>query len=137
MGIKLFSSSSGDKSSSMFSHWLSGSKNDKNIIVKEIVKKVKKSLPNPDPKNYEIQSHYEIGDFLIIQIKYLDCINYEGVKILVFKTTMEKLMAQKNIDPHFCDNKKFISPIARFEPTQEGWDDAINFVKFKMELNKL
>ena len=131
LGIGFSSSSGDDKSVSMFSHWLSGSKNDKKIIVNEVIKEVKKSLPNPNPKNYEIQSNYQIGKFLIIQIKYLDCINYEGIKILVFKTTMEKLMAQKNIDPHFCDNKKFISPIARFEPTQEGWEDAVNFVKFK------
>lgn len=130
MGVtKMFSSSSGEeKSVSMFSHWLSGSKNDNNVIVNE----AKKTLPNPNPSNYEIQRHLHIGKFLIIQIKYLDCINFEGVKILVFKTTIEKLMCQKNIDPHFCDNKKFISPIARFIPTKEGWQDAIDYVNTKI-----
>ena len=81
---------------------------------------------NPDPKNWSIKEHVQINSFLIIKINYPDCTNYEGNKILVFEnTTMEELMKQKMIDPHFSGNKKFLSPFARFEPTEKGWEAAI------------
>ena len=51
------------------------------------------------------------------------------MKILVFKSTVRKILQQKLIDPHFSDNKNFISPIARFEPTKEGWNMACELVK--------
>lgn len=82
----------------------------------------KKSLPNPKPNNYQIIRFLERNGNLIIEIKYLDCINYEGRKILVFeKCTLEELKKQKLIDPHFSENKLLKSPIARFEPTEHGW----------------
>ncbi len=86
-----------------------------------------KELPNPRPDNYKIIRHQKLKSFLVIEIQYLDCINYEGRKILVFKCELEDLLKQKLIDPHFSDNKNFISPIARFEPTEEGWSCAIQF----------
>ena len=125
----MFSSSSGDKSHCMVGASLrSASRHDKKVIIEAI----NKSLPNPDPTNYKIKKCRRLGKYLIVKIQYLDCINYEGIKILVYKTTLEKLKAQKYIDPHFCDNKKFISPIARFVPTEEGWDDAVQYVKNKL-----
>jgi len=81
----------------------------------------KKALPNPDPKNYKILSSQVIEGFLIVEVKYFDCTNYEGRKIMLYDTTLEELESQKYIDPHFSDNKSFISPIARFEPTPKGW----------------
>ena len=114
----MFSSSSRDKSHCMVGSSLrSASKHDKRVIIEAS----NKSLPNPNPKNYKIVKSEQIGEYLVLKIKYLDCVNYEGVKILVFKTTLKKLLNQKYIDPHFCDNKKFISPIARFEPTTFNW----------------
>jgi hypothetical protein len=85
------------------------------------------SLPNPNPDNYRIEKHTHIRGLLVIEIKYLDCINHEGRKVMVYKCTYEELMKQKTIDPHFSDSKDFISPIARFEPTPEGWLNAIKF----------
>ena len=62
---------------------------------------------------------------LIVEIQYPDCINYEGKKILVFENVeYSDLMKQGSIDPHFSDNKKFKSPIARFSPTERGWQMA-------------
>jgi len=88
------------------------------------------SNPNPDPKNWDIIKWSEIGDYLVIKIKYLDCINYEGNKIMVYKgTTHSELVSQKLIDPHFSENKKYKSPIARFQPTGEGWEMALKFVE--------
>jgi hypothetical protein len=85
-------------------------------------------LPNPDPYNYRILEHKQIGSFLLVKIRYPDCTNYEGTKILVYKdTTLNKLKSQHSIDPHFSENKTKISPFARFEPTSSGWDAAIRF----------
>lgn len=87
-----------------------------------------KSLPNPNPSNYKIMYYVQEGDYLLIEIQYLDCTNYEGRKVMLYKTDIEKLRAQKVIDPHFSDNPKYISPIARFEPTREGWTNGLRFI---------
>lgn len=105
MGVfKMFSSSSNDKE------------------IRYVDREVIKNLPNPNPNNYKILQHKKIGNYLIIKINYLDCTNYEGNKILVFENCrLDELLYQKSIDPHFSENKKFKSPIARFKPTEKGW----------------
>lgn len=126
--IHNFSSSSGDRkeSRSIFSrssdsYWARRMYEGNNAA----------NLPNPKPDNYKIIRSESVGNCLIIEVQYLDCIkNYEGKKILVFENcTLEQLKKQKLIDPHFCENKKFISPIARFEPTERGWDFALQFAQ--------
>ncbi len=82
-------------------------------------------LPNPDPKKFEILEVGLNNDFTIVRVKYPDCTNYEGVKILVYKGhVIKEIMAAKEIDPHFCD--KHLSPIARFAPTEEGLKLALS-----------
>jgi hypothetical protein len=83
-----------------------------------------KGLPNPKPNNYTIVRSESINGKLVIEIKYHDCINYEGRKIMVFDCSLADLKEQKLIDPHFCDNKEYYSPVARFEPTDKGWSNA-------------
>jgi hypothetical protein len=86
------------------------------------------SLPNPDSSNYKVIRHRRIKDKLVIEIQYLDCTNYEGRKILVFdKCVLKDLIQQGLIDPHFSESKDFKSPIARFIPTEKGWDMAMKF----------
>lgn len=81
-----------------------------------------------DASKFKILRHEEVGRFLIVGIEYPDCKNYEGRKVLVYRNvSMEELKAQGSIDPHFCDNKDFRSPIARFVPTNEGWTMAVTF----------
>lgn len=95
-------------------------------IIERIVEKlVPQPLPNPNPKNWQILKYREWKGYLIVEMQYPDCTNYEGKKILVYENTrLEDLKAQKLIDPHFSTNKKFRSPIARFEPTGRGWNMA-------------
>lgn len=82
-------------------------------------------LPNPNPRNFRIVRYEEIGNWLIVEIKYPDCTNYEGRKILVYyQVKYKKLMKQGSIDPHFSDSTTMISPFARFEPTKGGWNAA-------------
>lgn len=93
-------------------------------------KKDKQPNSNPDPKKFSIKREYRKGDFLILKVNYHDCTNYEGNKILVFKgCTIVDLAQQGAIDPHFSDNERFISPVARFKPDEEGWRMAEFFVE--------
>jgi len=114
MGVfKMFSSSCSDSS--------------RTIIQEKIVYK---QLPNPDPSNYKILREKSIGKYLLIVVNYPDCKNYEGNKILLYENvTMQQLTKQKLVDPHFSDNAKFYSPIARFEPTEKGWKMALKFIE--------
>lgn len=81
--------------------------------------------PNPDPSNWQLLRHKEIGRFLIVLIKYPACTTYEGAKILVYENvTLSELLAQKKIDPHFSEDETYKSPVARFVPLAKGWQMA-------------
>ena len=96
----------------------------------KVITEVIVSPGNPDPRNWEILESLQIDNCLIVEVKYPGCKNYEGRKILVYEgLTIEKLKKQKLIDPHFSENKKYYSPIARFEPTNRGWQMAEVFTK--------
>ena len=49
--------------------------------------------------------------------------------MLFENVTMQQLKKQKLVDPHFSDNAKFYSPIARFEPTEKGWEMALKLIE--------
>ena len=83
---------------------------------------------NPNPSNFKILRHKEIGRFSVVMVKYPDCTNHEGKKVLVFENvSVEAIMNLNAIDPHFCDSSNHPSPIARFVPTSIGWNYAILF----------
>lgn len=106
------------------------------ITVPSHVNEAKKqvSLPgNPDPLNYEILRSQQVGRHLVVEVKYLDCTNYEGRKIMVYSNlTISNLILQKVVDPHFTVSDKFRSPIARFEPTDRGWKLALAVAKMDL-----
>jgi len=84
------------------------------------------SIPdtNPNPYNFKIRRISKIEEYLIVYINYMDCVNYEGNKILVFKDiSISEIKQSSFIDPHFCKGEH-ISPIARFEPTKRGYKMA-------------
>lgn len=82
---------------------------------------------NPNPHRFNILRSQQVGLCLVLEVRYPDCTNYEGRKIMVFEnTTLEHIEKQEIIDPHFFPSgKKFKSPIARLEPTERGWKMAI------------
>lgn len=91
--------------------------------IQYIDREVTVHAPNPNPSNFEIlQKGFSKSGYLILKVHYPDCTNYEGIKILVYKN--DKILTQETIDPHFSENEKFESPIARFEPTEFGWELA-------------
>jgi hypothetical protein len=84
------------------------------------------TITNPNPANFSILKFEMVGEFLILFVRYPDCTNFEGRKILVFEDiSADDLFDQKRLDPHFCE--ECFSPIARFVPTQHGWDLAMKF----------
>lgn len=94
-------------------------------------------LPNPDPSNFRLQMHATYGEYLVMQINYPDCTNYEGDKILVFKgVTVSDLLEQGSIDPHFSNNPARHSPVARFAPTKLGWLMAKALAVYMTRLEK-
>jgi len=94
------------------------------VIEKTIV--VKPGMPNP--AKFSIEEHVQVGNFLVIRLKYSGVTNFEGRKVLVYEDiTIEDFEKQGHADPHFSDNPKFHSPIARFEPTASGWYRAKRF----------
>jgi hypothetical protein len=65
-------------------------------------------------------------------IRYPDCTNYEGRKIVLFENvTEEQIKKLKFIDPHFC-NGDHIAPIARYVPTSQGWDRGVKMMQLLM-----
>lgn len=85
---------------------------------------------NPDPKVFIVEriEHKNMGGHLVTQVRYPNCQNYEGRKILVFcGMTLEQLVNLDILDPHFSSEKPELSPIARFVPTELGWKMAIDF----------
>lgn len=88
-------------------------------------------LPRPD--RYEILDFIEIGDYLGLKIRYANCTNFDGLKILVFRATVKDLVRAKHIDPHFADyaipESHLKTLVARFQPDDSGWLHAITFMK--------
>ena len=85
--------------------------------------------PNPDPSRWALIKINKYQHITVALVKYKDCTNFEGEKILVFKSSID-LDESKDLDPHF--SKDNTSPIARFIPTDEGWNMANDFA---IELN--
>ena len=75
--------------------------------------------PNPDPSRYTIIRNAVVNRHRIVEVQYLDCTNYDGRKIMLYETAE---MLRGKIDPHFNETQR--SPIARFEPTERGWELA-------------
>lgn len=82
---------------------------------------------NPDPQNYKILNSSQYGNRIALKVLYPDCTNREGVKILVYEDNLVDLINQRSLDPHFGDKEDYKYPIARFEPTDQGWKNAVAF----------
>ena len=97
------------------------SPNEKTYSEESSVGVLTKRLPNPDPANYKILKIVERGEYVILKLKYHDCTNYEGDKIILLKDTLINIVNCQEIDPHF---QKGGTVVARFVPTDEGWNMA-------------
>lgn len=89
----------------------------------------------PDPSNWQLVDAQEIKPFTVLKLKY-NVKLHDGVKILVYRAPFVDLVKQRLLDPHFggeatTGHKVAHYPIARFAPTDEGWQDAIAFAAQK------
>lgn len=95
-----------------------------NALQSEINNLKDQIAKNPDPSNFEILECEQVSDYMVLKVKYPNCTNAEGIKIMVVKGTPLDLLRRKTLDPHFGHPR---SPIARFEPTDSGWRHALAF----------
>ncbi len=87
---------------------------------------------NPQPYRWTLVREERVGSHCILEVKYTDCRNYEGRKIMVYRASGLSEIVQKNkgsLDPHFLDDRNYLSPIARFEPNMSGWNNALRFAR--------
>jgi hypothetical protein len=90
--------------------------------------------PAPNPREFKIlwNQSFQIGQFVILTIKYPNCINFEGMKILLyFGYEIEWFKDIEEIDPHFRRSNP--TPIARFAPTSQGMFLAKKLCNFMMK----
>jgi len=76
--------------------------------------------PEPDPKRFRVVDTEEINGWTVAVIHYPACTTHGGHKLLVYPTTANLVKAQKILDPHFLEVDELLTPVARFEPTDEG-----------------
>jgi len=74
----------------------------------------------PDPSRWERMDLKICKNGYAMRVKYLDCTNYEGVKIMVYEGDYQYTIIR---DPHFHGG--IGSPIARFKPDKDGWKRAV------------
>jgi len=92
------------------------------------IKEVENNV-NPNPRDFKLIKAYFVNGYLLVMVKYNGCTNYEGNKILMYKgISVNDVLSAKKLDPHFCEDCE-VSPMARFEPTDEGWDMALRFIR--------
>jgi|CXWL01.1.fsa_nt_gi hypothetical protein len=96
-------------------------------VVKEKIVRVLAS--DPDPLKFDVLDEIKINKAVVVVVRYPDCTNYEGKKVLVFDSNYKwlKLKRTGKLDPHFTENT--YSPVARFEPTDRGIELATKFTK--------
>ena len=86
---------------------------------------------NPNPKKFEIVSEESSGDWLVLMVKYPNCTNFEGMKIMLFKgyKSSKELLKETGgeLDPHFSKAKT--SPIVRLRPSLEAWNIVSSIVQ--------
>ena len=72
---------------------------------------------DPDPTKFEIIEYKQGPKFLYVQVKYPNCTNFEGLKILVLDSTIDEVKKLKVLEPHFLSDNKIM---ARFRPSTQG-----------------
>ena len=82
------------------------------------------SAPNPRKDRWRLLEGCLLQNSYVLKVKYLDCTNFEGVKIMVFTG---KYTDKDEMDPHFADDDP--SLIARFRPDAQGWALALELAR--------
>ena len=78
------------------------------------------------PPPYIIRKRVEYLGYCILKVWYRDATNCGGEKIMVFPGQYVSIDQSGGLEPHFADKG---GPIARFHPSQCGWEHAFRFVE--------
>lgn len=74
---------------------------------------------DPNPKNFDIIRSQRYGRNVLLEVVYPDATNYEGKKIMILEDFRYGGFTHiTELDPHF---KEGGNVVARFEPTERGW----------------
>ena len=73
--------------------------------------------------SFELLKHEQIEKTLIVMVK-LKSGPYDGKKLLVFKSCKMKQF-EDGVSFNIDNDISIRSPFAEFEPTQEGWEQAL------------
>jgi hypothetical protein len=82
--------------------------------------------PNPQPNRWELLKHHQFKDFYVLKVRYLDCTNFEGIKIMIYKGKFDPKY-KGELDPHFSEH--WNSPVIRVKPCLGGWAIALQIAK--------
>lgn len=75
---------------------------------------------NPNPDVFDVQRVTKIGIYFLSVVVYPNCTNFEGRKILLTRRDPRNM---DRLDPHFSKDIAINAGlIARFEPTEFGWN---------------
>lgn len=83
--------------------------------------------PNPNPYKFDIELSRRVGSYLCLVVHYPGVTSFEGRKVMVLDTT-QSVSDIKVLDPHFS---LLGEVVARFLPTTNGWNDAIQYAENK------
>jgi hypothetical protein len=73
---------------------------------------------NPDPYNFSVIKREYVNGKVLALIRYPNCTNYEGKKILVLEDiSLQNFDFLTKLDPHFMENGHLV---ARFRPDCYG-----------------
>lgn len=83
---------------------------------------------DPNPARFKVLQAVWCGKLIAVEVIWPDAKNYDGRKIAVYRATLAEIANAKELDPHFGEERGPLVPIARFEPTPEGWQMALFFI---------
>jgi len=96
-----------------------------------------KVVSAPDPSSWSVLRLQTItgmsGSATVMMLRYPDCTNFEGRKVLVYRGEVA-LDLRIPRDPHFAEDGS--GPIARFQPNEEGWRDAMMYAEMLVNVGK-
>ena len=89
----------------------------------------------PNPKAYDIERAEQIGESLVMMVKYSSCpkCDFDSCKVMVFENcAFQDAIHWREIDPHFSENRQpdkhqAPAPSARYPASDLGWTRAKAF----------
>lgn len=78
------------------------------------------------PPPYIIRKRVEYLGYCVLKVWYRHATNCNGEKILVYSGQYKDIDQSVGLEPHFAERG---GPVARFRPTQDGWNNAFSFVE--------